>query len=140
MIIYSIIFVLCLGISPHLKKKILTRGMDISVFKLITSAFVLLASFIFYLIQNPDMSQLTKYDYGLACFASIFVLLPSLMSLYLIRNNDVNSLSVYFQPLILIMTVIMGYIFFQSKRMNLYQIGGIALILIGMCIFLSAKK
>lgn len=140
MIIYSIIFVLCLSISPHLKKKILMRGMDISVFKLITSAFVLLASLIFYLIEKPDMSKLTKLDYGWACIASIFVLLPSLMSLYLIKNNDVNSLSVYLQPLILVMTVFMGYMFFQSKKMNLHQIGAITLILLGMYIFISCKN
>jgi uncharacterized membrane protein len=84
------------------------------------------------------LKKLSKKDYAVLILGAITTILATLVLLYLIAETEVSYAIAHIQPVVIALTVILGYVLFNEK-MSLMKISGISLILIGL-IFLNNTR
>lgn len=136
--IYLSIIILMTSINPYIKKEI-TKKIDKYTFIAITSIFVFFIN-IAYLYNNKfEIKKIYKIDQKniINCFiVSLFSIVPSLLYLNLIQNNDISYLNPILKPIGLLVTSLIGIYYFNETITKNQIIGGL-LILTGMNIFLK---
>ena len=103
---------------------------------------VLLIGYFIYLYQKRECSpncikQLTRYDCLYILLGSITSILGARILLYLIKTNDISFMVAHIQPLVILLTFLIGYLFFMEK-MSMYRILGGVLVIVGL-ILLNKK-
>jgi uncharacterized membrane protein len=84
------------------------------------------------------LNKLSKKDYAIVVIGAITTILATLLLLYLVAETEVSYAIAHIQPVVIALTVILGYVLFNEK-MSLMKIAGIVLILIGL-IFLNKSR
>lgn len=124
-------------------KKVLLKNVDIWTTRYIGSMFVVINLTCLLIVLHQynvydfkKIKQVSCHTVGLLFGLSILVLIPGMISLYLIQNNEVGKLTVWTQPLILLTTAILGMVWFDKTTWDRWQISGAMVILIGTVVFL----
>ena len=133
-----ILVVLCWTFNPFIKKKILkTTTLKVDEYFVINHFVItiLLIGYFIYLYKKKECSpecikQLTRYDCFYILLGSITSILGARLLLYLIKTNDISFMVAHIQPLVILLSFLIGYLFFMEK-MNMYRIFGGVLVIIG---------
>ena len=141
-----ILVVLCWTFNPFIKKKILkTSKLKVDEYFVINHFVitVLLIGYFIYLYKNRECSpncikQLTRYDCLYILLGSITSILGARLLLYIIKTNDISFMVAHIQPLVILLTFLIGYLFFMEQMTTYRLLGGI-LVIIGI-ILLNKKK
>tara|TARA_B110001469_G_scaffold127659_1_gene149562 strand:- start:1155 stop:1607 length:453 start_codon:yes stop_codon:yes gene_type:complete len=133
-----ILVVLCWTFNPFIKKKILkTTNLKVDEYFVINHFVItiLLIGYFIYIYKKGECSsncikQLTRYDCLYILLGSITSILGARLLLYIIKTNDISFMVAHIQPLVILLSFLIGYIFFMEK-MNIYRIFGGILVIIG---------
>lgn len=144
-LIYFIVVVACWTMNPFIKKIILKKN------KLSTDEFfvinhfvitILLFGYFIYLFKSKKCSvncvkQLDINDGIYILLAALTSIIAARLLLNIIKSRDISYMVANLQPLIILSTFFIGYMFFKEK-INVYRILGGIFVIIG--IVLLNKK
>ena len=144
-IIYFILIVLCWTLNPFIKKLILKKNKLSTDEYFVINHFIitiLLIGYFIYLYKNKKCStnciaRLNRYDMLYILLGSLTSILGARLLLSIIRYNDISFMVAHIQPLVILMTFVIGYLFF-TESINIYRIIGGGLVILG--IILLNKK
>ena len=137
--IYLALIVLCWTANPFIKKKVLkSKKLNSDEYFIINHIIVSLILIVYFysLFKNKKcsllcLSKLDKYDYLYISMGSLTSILAARLLLSLIKNKEITFLIANIQPLIIVLTFLVGYMFF-SEHVSLFKIIGISLIILGL--------
>jgi uncharacterized membrane protein len=144
-LIYFIVVVTCWTMNPFIKKIILKGN------KLTTDEFfvinhfvitIILFGYYIYLFKTKRCSvqcvkRLDRYDGMYILLAALTSIIAARLLLNIIRSRDISYMVANLQPLIILSTFVVGYLFFKEK-ISLYRLLGGVFVIIG--IILLNKK
>jgi len=144
-LIYFIVVVTCWTMNPFIKKIILKGN------KLTTDEFfvinhfvitILLFGYYIYLFKTKRCSvycvkRLDMYDGMYILLAALTSIIAARLLLNIIRSRDISYMVANLQPLIILSTFVVGYLFFKEK-ISIYRLLGGVFVIIG--IVLLNKK
>ena len=144
-LIYFILVVLCWTLNPFIKKVILKKNKISTDEYFVINHFIItlmLIGYFIYLYQNKKCSpncltKLNRYDLLYILFGALTSILGARLLLSIIKHNDISFMVAHIQPLVILMTFIIGYLFF-TENINIYRIIGGGLVILG--IILLNKK
>jgi uncharacterized membrane protein len=134
---YILIIVLCWTFNPFLKKTVMKK-MTASEFFVINhfviTIFVLF--YFFYLFNNGKcdincIMNLDRKEILYLVLAAITTIIATVILLYLINLKDVSYVIAHVQPVVIALTVVVGYMFF-SENITRLKIFGISLVILGL--------
>ena len=142
-IILLFILILCWTINPFLKKIVMKKLNAYEFF--LYNNLVILVFLILYLIglklvnnkneiQLKKIYELNKKEYIVLLSGGLVSLIGAMMFLYLIKMDDITKIVSFSQSLTIILSIIVGYMFFSEKIFFkdlvgiLLIVGGITLI------------
>ena len=136
--ILLILLILCWTFNPFLKKilmkklnpyeYILLNGSIIFVVMMVTIIYILL--FDKTRIQFASYKSLNYCDYIVLTLGAITSIMASLLLLYLIKMKDVSYILPHTQSIVITLTMVIGYLFFD-EHVNLRMLAGVGLIIGG---------
>jgi uncharacterized membrane protein len=137
--LYILIIVLCWTFNPFLKKTVMkkmTAGEYFVINHFVITIFVLF--YFFYLFNNGKcdikcLMNLDKKEVTYLILASLTTILATIILLYLINLKDVSYIIAHVQPVVIALTVVVGYMFF-SEHITRLKIFGISLVILGLII------
>ncbi len=136
---YIFIIVLCWTLNPFIKKVLLTK-VGKSEYLVINHVFITLFVLIYFLFMfsrnKCDINcirNLSKREIGLLTLGAISSLLGTLMLIHLISYSDVSYAIAHIQPIVISLTLIVGYLVF-NETLDAYKVSGIALVVLGLII------
>lgn len=140
--LYLGIIVICWTMNPFIKKKVLKNNkLNSDEYFIINHIIVSLILMIYFysLFKQKKcsllcLSKLDKYEYLYIIMGSVTSILAARLLLSIIKNKEITFLIANIQPMIILLTFIIGYMFF-SENTNIYKISGISLIIIGLILF-----
>ena len=135
--LYLLIIVLCWTFNPFLKKTVMkkmTAGEYFVVNHFVITIFVLF--YFFYLFNNGKcdincVMNLDRKEIVYLLLGAITTILATIVLLYLINLKDVSYIIAHIQPVVIALTVVVGYMFF-SEQITKVKIFGISLVIIGL--------
>lgn len=135
--LYILIIVLCWTFNPFLKKTVmkkLTASEYFVVNHFVITVFVLF--YFFYLFNNGKcdincLMNLEKKEVMYLILGAVTTILATVMLLYLINLKDVSYVIAHIQPVVIALTVVVGYMFF-SENITKTKIFGISLVILGL--------
>jgi len=144
-LIYFIVVVTCWTMNPFIKKIILKGN------KLTTDEFfvinhfvitIILFGYYIYLFKTKRCSvhcvkRLDRYDGMYILLAALTSIIAARLLLNIIRSRDISYMVANLQPLIILSTFVVGYLFFKEK-ISIYRLLGGVFVIIG--IILLNKK
>ena len=144
-IFYFIIVVLCWTLNPFIKKSVLKNDRITTDEYFIINHFVITVLFIgyfIYLYKNKKcypncIARIDRYDGLYILLGAVTSILSARLLLAIIKKNDISFMVAHIQPLVILMTFIIGYFFF-TESINIYRIIGGGMVIIG--IILLNKK
>lgn len=145
-IFYFILVVLCWTLNPFIKKSVLKNDKITTDEYFIINHFVITLLFIGYFIYlykkkkcSPYcIARIDRYDALYILFGALTSILGARLLLAIIKQNDVSYMVAHIQPLVILMTFIIGYFFF-TESINIYRIIGGGLVIVGI-ILLNKKQ
>ena len=136
---YIFIIVLCWTLNPFIKKVLLTN-VGKSEYLVINHVFITLFVLIYFLFMfsrnKCDINcirNLSKREIGLLTLGAISSLLGTLMLIHLISYSDVSYAIAHIQPIVISLTLIIGYLVF-NEALDTYKVIGISLVVLGLII------
>ena len=137
--VYLAIIVLCWTLNPFIKKKILKNNkINNDEYLAINHMFItiIIVFYFFHLVNNKKcdykcISKLQLYDYMYILLGAIMSILGARLLLSLIQKKEISYLISSLQPIVISLTFIIGYLFFNEKITN-FKVIGILLIIIGL--------
>jgi uncharacterized membrane protein len=136
---YIFIIVLCWTLNPFIKKVLLTN-VGKSEYLVINHVFITLFVLIYFLFMfsrnKCDINcirNLSKREIGLLTLGAISSLLGTLMLIHLISYSDVSYAIAHIQPIVISLTLIIGYLVF-NETLDAYKVSGISLVVLGLII------
>ena len=144
-IFYFILVVLCWTLNPFIKKSVLKNDRITTDEYFIINHFVITLLFIGYFIYlyknkkgSPNcIARIDRYDALYIILGAVTSILGARLLLAIIKQNDVSYMVAHIQPLVILMTFLIGYFFF-TESINIYRIIGGGLVIVG--IILLNKK
>ena len=139
-----VILVLCWTLNPFMKKKAsLNLSSDEYLIFNHTLCSILLVIYLIYLIKYKKCSvkclnKLTNKEMIFSVFGAITSILSSLVLINLVQNNDISFIIPQIQPIVIVFTVLCGYLFFE-ENINYTTIVGILMITSGLYIINTGK-
>jgi uncharacterized membrane protein len=135
--LYILIIVLCWTFNPFLKKTVMKKMTASEYFVVnhfVITIFVLF--YFFYLFNNGKcdincLMNLEKKEVAFLILAAITTIIATVILLYLINLKDVSYVIAHIQPVVIALTVIVGYMFF-SENITKTKIFGISLVILGL--------
>ena len=132
-------------INPFMKKNAsqkLTSG-EYLVFNHALCSIIVIIYFI-YLIYHKEcdiecLKKLSTKDVLYSLLAAITTIGSSLVLINLIQNNNVSYIIPQIQPLVILSTIITGYLFF-GENVDMQKILGVCMIIIGLFIINNTQK
>lgn len=142
--IYIFIVVLCWTLNPFIKKRVLNKlnaNEYLIVNHMIVTLFILL--YFYYIFKNNKcdincLKKLDKYDLLLIIIGGVTTILGSFLLMNLINNTDVSYAIAHIQPIVISLTIILGFVFFNEK-ITYSKVIGIILVITGLIIINSKK-
>lgn len=144
---YFLLFLLVIfwTINPFMKKNAsqkLTSG-EYLVFNHALCSIIVIIYFI-YLIYHKQcdiecLKKLSTKDVLYSLLAAITTIGSSLVLINLIQNNNVSYIIPQIQPLVILSTIITGYLFF-GENVDMQKILGVCMIIIGLFIINNTQK
>ena len=143
-IIFVIILVICWSVDPFLKKNTMnTLSPDESLVfnKLLSAAIIVL--YLIYLLCNKKcdftkLKDLTKKEMVYISLSAISTFVSAIALIHLLQKENISHLIPQIQPVIILLTMCIGY-FIYKEQISYYQMLGGGLI-IGGVYFLNKKK
>ena len=136
---YIFIIVLCWTLNPFIKKVLLTN-VGKSEYLVINHVFITLFVLIYFLFMfsrnKCDINcirNLSKREIGLLTLGAISSLLGTLMLIHWISYSDVSYAIAHIQPIVISLTLIIGYLVF-NETLDAYKVSGISLVVLGLII------
>ena len=144
--IYFILIVICWTFNPFIKKSVLKNNKINTDEYFVLNHFIVTLLFIgyfIYLYKNSRCSPkclklLNRYDYMYIFLGSLTSVLAARLLLSIIKKNDVSYMVAHIQPLVILCTFIIGYLFF-TESLTINKIIGGCLVILGI-IFLNKKN
>lgn len=135
--LYILIIVLCWTFNPFLKKTVMKKMTASEYFVVnhfVITVFVLF--YFFYLFNNGKcdincLMNLEKKEVMYLILGAVTTILATVMLLYLINLKDVSYVIAHIQPVVIALTVVVGYMFF-SENITKTKIFGISLVILGL--------
>ena len=131
------LLVLCWTLNPFVKKKALV-GLNPNTSLLLNHCLVtsLLAVYFIYLFFNSkcnfnEIKNLNSKQILTSVVAASITLASSIILINLLQRTNVSYVMPHIQPLVLLLTMIIGYFIFQEK-LNNYQLFGAVLTILGL--------
>ena len=139
-IIYTI-NILFWSITPFISKFLLkkTSFMNLTILSWVYGAFV--ALFLIALINHKNINILWKYDftfYALLFLSLILGIIAGIAYNYLLQNYNANVVSTIINPLSILVTALLGVMFFNEPFTKQMWIGCIIMV-IGLVVFISGE-
>ena len=143
-IIFVIIIVICWSIDPFLKKntvKTLTPDESLVFNQLLSTAIIII--YLIYLLCNKKcdfskLKDLTKKEMVYISMSAISTFISAVALIHLLQKENISHLIPQIQPVIILLTMCIGY-FIYKEQISYYQMLGGALI-IGGVYFLNRKN
>ena len=144
--ILIILLVLCWTLNPFLKKNSigdLSSSEYIIYNNCLVSSLVLI--YFIYLITRNETKFISKLkikptkEIIISLFAAIITISSSIIQCNLLKLENASYLIPHIQPLVIILTVLIGYFIF-GENFNVKQFGGILLIGVGLMIINKFKS
>ncbi len=136
---YIFIIVLCWTLNPFIKKVMLSK-VGKPEYLVINHVFITLFVLIYFLYMFSRnkcdikcIRNLSKREIGLLTLGAITSLLGTLMLIHLISYSDVSYAIAHIQPIVISLTLIIGYLVF-NESLDAYKVSGIALVVLGLII------
>lgn len=141
---YIFVIVLCWTLNPFIKKMLMTK-MDANEYLIINHSIVtiVLVFYLIYLLTKKRcnfecLKKLSKKEYMLAFIGGITTILATLMLMYLVSSREVSFVMGNVQPLVILLSIILGYLFFKEEVGTVKVIG--MLMIIGGLILINSNK
>lgn len=138
------LLVICWTLNPFVKKKAL-KNLEPNTSLLLNHCLVtgLLAIYFLYLFMNNkcNISQIKQLNFKqviVSIVAASITFASSVILINLLQRSDVSYVIPHIQPLVLLLTMVIGYFIFKEKLNNLQILGGI--LTIGGLWLLNKKK
>ena len=136
---YIFIIVLCWTLNPFIKKVILNK-VGKSEYLVINHIFItlfILLYFLYMFSQNKCdikcIKSLNNKELGLLTLGAITSVLGTLMLIHLISYSDVSYAIAHIQPIVISLSLIIGYLVF-NESLDTYKVTGISLVVLGLII------
>ena len=136
---YILIIVLCWTFNPFIKKVLLNKigKPEYMVLNHIFITLFILIYFLYMFSKNKcDLScikSLSKKDISLLSLGAITSILGTLMLLHLVSKSEVSYAIAHIQPIVISLTLIIGYLVF-NETLSILKVFGITLIVLGLII------
>ena len=85
------------------------------------------------------IKQLTGGDLGLLLIGGITTILATLMLVYLVSTSEVSYVIGNVQPIVIALSIMLGYLFFKEK-LGLTKVLGLSFIIVGLVLINKAKS
>ena len=138
-ILLIVLLVLCWTLNPFVKKKAL-KGLEPNESLLLNHCLVtiiLLVYYIYLFYKNKcnisSLKNLNRNQLIVSFIAAIITVISSIILINLLRRANVSYVMPHIQPLVLLLTVLIGYFIFKEK-LNNYQILGGLFTIGGLCL------
>lgn len=135
--LYILIIVLCWSFNPFLKKVVMKKmsaGEYFVINHFVITIFVLF--YFFYLFNNGKcdlncVMNLNSKEVGYLVLGAITTILATIVLLYLINIKDVSYIIAHIQPVVIALSVVIGYMFF-SEEITKIKVAGVSLVILGL--------
>ena len=142
---YIFVIVLCWTLNPFIKKQVMKK-MDPNEYLIMNHSVVtiILVFYLVYLLKKKKcdfncIKQLTGGDLGLLLIGGITTILATLMLVYLVSTSEVSYVIGNVQPIVIALSIILGYLFFKEK-LGLTKVLGLSFIIVGLVLINKAKS
>ena len=150
MIFYLILGVLIISLTLNgFLKKSLVQEVNVDEYMFVMCHIIFVSTYLYILIRwltkknniRPNLlKKMNKKTIYLFIFCGINAIIASCLFVYLLKQNDVSYIVPHTSSLLIILTLLIGYYFFQEK-INLKKIIGSLLVILGLiCINLKDNK
>ena len=130
-----ILLVLCWTLNPFLKKKTL-KGLDPNASLLMNHCLVTGILIIYFIIMFynkkcslKELRNINKTQFIYSIIAATITFLSSLVLINLLKRANVSYIMPHIQPLVLLLTILIGFFIFKENVTKLQFIGGIVTII-----------
>jgi len=105
---------------------------------------IILVFYLVYLLKKKKcdfncIKQLTRGDLGLLLIGGITTILATLMLVYLVSTSEVSYVIGNVQPIVIALSIMLGYLFFKEK-LGLTKVLGLSFIIVGLVLINKAKS
>jgi uncharacterized membrane protein len=142
---YIFVIVLCWTLNPFIKKQVMKK-MDPNEYLIMNHSVVtiILVFYLVYLLKKKKcdfncIKQLTGGDLGLLLIGGITTILATLMLVYLVSTSEVSYVMGNVQPIVIALSIMLGYLFFKEK-LGLTKVLGLSFIIVGLVLINKAKS
>jgi uncharacterized membrane protein len=142
---YIFVIVLCWTLNPFIKKQVMKK-MDPNEYLIMNHSVVtiILVFYLVYLLKKKKcdfncIKQLTRGDLGLLLIGGITTILATLMLVYLVSTSEVSYVIGNVQPIVIALSIMLGYLFFKEK-LGLTKVLGLSFIIVGLVLINKAKS
>lgn len=142
---YIFVIVLCWTLNPFIKKLVMKK-MDPNEYLIMNHSVVtiILVFYLVYLLKKKKcdfncIKQLTRGDLGLLLIGGITTILATLMLVYLVSTSEVSYVIGNVQPIVIALSIMLGYLFFKEK-LGLTKVLGLSFIIVGLVLINKAKS
>ena len=142
---YIFVIVLCWTLNPFIKKQVMKK-MDPNEYLIMNHSVVtiILVFYLVYLLKKNKcdfncIKQLTGGDLGLLLIGGITTILATLMLVYLVSTSEVSYVIGNVQPIVIALSIMLGYLFFKEK-LGLTKVLGLSFIIVGLVLINKAKS
>ena len=142
---YIFVIVLCWTLNPFIKKLVMKK-MDPNEYLIMNHSVVtiILVFYLVYLLKKKKcdfncIKQLTGGDLGLLLIGGITTILATLMLVYLVSTSEVSYVIGNVQPIVIALSIMLGYLFFKEK-LGLTKVIGLSFIIVGLVLINKAKS
>lgn len=141
---YIFVIVLCWTLNPFIKKLVMKK-MDANEYLIMNHSVVtiILVFYGIYLLKKKKcdfncIQKLSGGDMGLLVIGGITTILSTLMLVYLVSSTEVSYVMGNVQPIVISLSIILGYLFFKEK-LGLTKLLGLTFIIVGLVLINKAK-
>lgn len=142
---YIFVIVLCWTLNPFIKKQVMKK-MDPNEYLIMNHSVVtiILVFYLVYLLKKKKcdfncIKQLSGGDLGLLLIGGITTILATLMLVYLVSTSEVSYVIGNVQPIVIALSIMLGYLFFKEK-LGLTKVLGLSFIIVGLVLINKAKS
>jgi len=139
------IVLICWTISPFIKKFFLQQNLTANEYMVTNDllvTFLTLCYLSFLLIRDKydykKVYHVVKDNFKLYFLGGLCTFLGALLFIYIISKEEASTAILYTSPIVIALTVIVGYLFFNEK-MSLNKIIGSVLIVLGLVTIQNGK-
>ena len=141
---YIFVIVLCWTLNPFVKK-LLMKKMDGNEYLILNHSVVtiILVFYLIYLLKKKKcdfqcIKSLSGSDLGLLTLGAVTTILSTLMLVYLVASTEVSYVLGTVQPIVISLSVILGFLLFKEK-ISVIKLSGLGFIIVGLLLLNKAK-